>query len=943
MNEIDKSYTPQTCEKKWYAHWENKGFFTADANSNKEPFSIILPPPNITGALHMGHALVTTLQDIMIRWKRMQGYETLWLPGLDHAGISTQAVVERYLFAKYGKSRKDYTREEFIQQIYQWKDTYAARIINQLKQVGCSLDWSRLRFTMDKGSTLAVREVFKKLFDENFIYRGDYLVNWDPKTQTALADDEVEYEEVDSCLWFLRYALVGGEDQSIVVATTRPETLLGDTAVAVSPSDKRFSRFIGKEVTIPILGRRVPVIADAAINPHFGSGAVKITPAHDPNDWEIGLRHNLPLITIMTPDGKIRCEVEEFNGLTMSEAREVVVKRLREVGAIEKIIPHKHRVGYSYRSRAVIEPYLSKQWFIKMTPFKERLIHAVERGEVKLIPDHWKQTYYHWINNLRDWCISRQLWWGHQIPIWHNRKDPTQMICHVGEGLPHEVVKNPQDWVQDSDVLDTWFSSALWPFSTLGWPKLTKDLQQFYPNSMMITGHDILFFWVSRMIFMGDFVMHRFPFKSCFVHGLIYGKSYWREKKGEVAYVSPEEREGYERGKPIPMDVHSRWEKMSKSKGNGIDPIEIIDRYGADAMRFTLSSLTTHAQQIDLDRRRFEESKHFINKIWNGARFILLHLKEFTLSSLSSGLEKELFTIEDHWILSTLNRTIQSMNESLSTCQFDKAATLMYTFFWDEFCSYYLELSKPTLSHREISHARYVNKQKILFIVLLASVRLLHPITPFITEEIFSLLRRQVGGDLIPARPMEDPYCKDAIASLQKENCIISPYPRVYTTEDIQEDIESDFLRLKEITYRIRNIRGSLSIPLRMPCRVFFIATHPSTLDFLKKNSHYFKALVAISDIQYTTHREMPALSSVDVVEGITICIPLPEACKSRELERLSKQKLQHQKQLDVFTTQMANSEFVRKAPLHITQNLDKKIKELKNTIAMLEKKMQEL
>lgn len=942
MNELDKSYIPQTSEKKWYAYWEKHGLFVPRANSSKPTFSIVLPPPNITGALHMGHALVTTLQDIVVRWKRMQGYETLWIPGLDHAGISTQAVVERHLFARDGKRRKDYTREEFVQQIYHWKDTYAARIINQLKQVGCSLDWSRMRFTMDEGSTIAVRQVFKKLFDQGLIYRGDYLVNWDPKTQTALADDEVEYEEVDSCLWFLRYALVG-EEQSIVVATTRPETLLGDTAVAVSPSDKRFSKFIGREVTIPISGRRVPVIADSAINPSFGSGAVKITPAHDQNDWEIGLRHNLPLITIMTPDGKIKCEVEEFNGLTMPEAREALVKRLRELGAIEKIIPHKHRVGFSYRSRAAIEPYLSKQWFIKMTPCKERLIEAVKSGEVQLIPDHWKQTYYHWINNLRDWCISRQLWWGHQIPIWYNRNDPDQMICYAGPDLPKQVIESPDEWIQDPDVLDTWFSSALWPFSTLGWPEKTKDLEKFYPNSMMITGHDILFFWVSRMIFMGDFVMGQFPFSTCFIHGLIYGKSYWRESKGELTYVSPEERESYELGKQVPKDVQYKWEKMSKSKGNGIDPIEIINTYGADAMRFTLCSLTTHAQQIDLDRRRFEESKHFINKIWNGARFILMHLKEFSLSTLSSGLDRELFAIEDHWILSTLNRTIQSMNELLELCVFDKAAALVYTFFWDEFCSYYLELSKPILAHRELSHAKYVNKQKILFIVLQASIRLLHPITPFITEEIFSLLHARFGRDSIPIHEIEDPYCKEAVGSVQGGSCIVAPYPTVYREEDIQAGVESDFLRLKEITYRIRNIRGSLSIPLRMPCRVFFISKNRSALDFLEKNSHYFTALVAISDIHYTAHMEMPTLSSVDLIEDITICIPLPEECKSRELERLSKQKLQHEKQLDSLALQMSNSEFLRKAPPHITQNMDKKMKELKNTLAILEKKMQEL
>lgn len=940
MDEIEKSYIPKHYEKKWYAYWEENGLFTPQLDSIKAPFSIVLPPPNVTGALHMGHGLVTTLQDILIRWKRMQGFETLWLPGLDHAGISTQAVVERYLFARDGKHRKDYAREEFIGHIHEWKEAYATRIINQLKQVGCSLDWSRMRFTMDEESSLAVRTVFKKLFDEGLIYRGDYLVNWDPKTQTALADDEVEYEEVDSCLWFLRYALVG-EKQSIVVATTRPETLLGDTAVAVSPSDTRFSKFIGKEVVIPISGRRIPVIADSAINPSFGSGAVKITPAHDQNDWEIGLRHNLPLITIMTPDGKIRSEVSEFNGLTMSEAREALLKRLEEVGAIEKTVPYKHRVGFSYRSRAVIQPYLSKQWFIKMAPFKERLLHAVQSGEVQLTPEHWKQTYYHWINNLRDWCISRQLWWGHQIPIWYNRQDPSQMICHAEAGLPKEVVKSPDEWVQDSDVLDTWFSSALWPFSTLGWPKQTKDLQQFYPNSMMITGHDILFFWVSRMIFMGDFVMHQFPFKECFIHGLIYGKSYWRETGSGITYVTPEERDSYELGKTVPKDVHSKWEKMSKSKGNGIDPIEIIDTYGADAMRFTLTLLTTHAQQIDLDRRKFEESKHFINKIWNGSRFILLHLKEFSVSSLCSGLDKNLFSIEDHWIFSRLNQTIQSMNEHLSSCAFDKAASLVYTFFWDEFCAYYLELSKPALSNRSIAHAKYVTKQKILFIVLSATIRLLHPIIPFITEEIFSLLHEKFGTDSTSPQVLDDFYCKEALSSIQTNNCITAPYPNICKKEDIQPQIESDFARLKEITYRIRNIRGTMSIPLRLPCRVFFISPNKSALEFLEKNNNYFTALVAISDIHYESHREIPLLSSVDVVDDITICIPLPEECRDRELERLSKQKLQHEKQLYSLTRQMSNGEFLRKAPLHITRTMEKKIKDLKNALAILEKKMQ--
>ncbi|NGX38114.1 MAG: Valine--tRNA ligase, partial [Chlamydiae bacterium] len=705
------AYEPEEIEKKWYPFWEENGFFKADAKSSKKSYCISIPPPNVTGVLHMGHALVDTIQDVLIRWKRMQGFEALWVPGTDHAGIATQTVVERDQMAKNGKRRKDFSREDFLKLVWEWKDNSQDRILNQLKRLGCSCDWDRLAFTMDEERSKAVRTIFKKMFDDGLIYRGDYLVNWDPVTQTALADDEVEYEEKESHLWHMRYPLTDGSGQ-LIVATTRPETMLGDTAVAVNPKDERYKAFVGKTVRLPLVGREIPIIADPYVEKDFGSGALKITPAHDPNDYEMALRHDLPMINIMTPDGKIADG--EFAGLTMEEARLAVASKIKELGLMEKVEPYRHRVGVSYRSKAVIEPYLSKQWFVKMSAFKDQLIDCVKSGKVKIIPKDWESTYFHWIENLRDWCISRQLWWGHRIPIWYNKNNPEEMICYPGDGTPPEI--NPDEWRQDEDVLDTWFSSGLWPFSILGWPDKTPDLEKFYPNSVLVTGHDILFFWVARMILMGEYALDTLPFPETLLLGLIYGKSYWRyHKDGSIAYLDSKQRLSYDLGETMPPDVQSKWEKMSKSKGNIIDPLEIIDSYGTDAMRIALCSVATHARQIDLDLRRFEESKNFINKIWNASRFVFMHLEDF---AVQDGIDKAHLTLEDKWILSRLNQVIEKVNSHLTAYAFDRAAADTYHFFWDEFCAYYLELVKPTLFGKTGTPEEKHNKKCILLTVL---------------------------------------------------------------------------------------------------------------------------------------------------------------------------------------------------------------------------------
>ncbi len=925
MKDLPKAYEAKIVDAKWYKFWQENGFFTADPLSPKQPYCIVMPPPNVTGALHMGHALVNALQDVLIRWKRMSGFEALWVPGTDHAGISTQTVVERHLKNTTGKRRKEFPREEFLGHIWKWKEENQHRIINQLKVLGCSCDWTRERFTMDEGNNRAVRIAFKRLYDEGLIYRGDRLVNWDPVTQTTLSDDEVEYEERQSFLWHFRYPLSDGSGY-ISIATTRPETMLGDTAIAVSPKDERYSHLVGKTVLLPLMEREIPIIADHLVDPTFGTGAVKVTPAHDPNDYQMGTTHQLPFINIMTPDGKINENGGAFVGMTMALAREAVVAEMQKKGFLEKVDPHLNRVGVSYRSKAVIEPYLSKQWFIRMDGFAIKLRDAVTSGKVRLIPKNWESTYFHWVNNLRDWCISRQLWWGHRIPIWHSIQDPNKQICYDGEGVPPEVAAAPDLWQQDEDVLDTWFSSALWPFSTLGWPEKTPELNRFYPNSVLITGYDILFFWVARMLVMGEQMMGELPFPETFLHGLVYAKSYWRDLDGGgITYVSPEERDSYERGKAIPKEVKFRYEKMSKTKGNIIDPLEIIDAYGTDAIRMALCASASQAREIDLDLRRFEEFKNFTNKIWNGARFVLMNLEgdekqgstPLTSGEFNQGLNEHLLALEDRWILSVLNRTIRSVNAKLKDYLFDQATLEAYDFFWKEFCAYYLEISKPTLFGKIGTPEERKNKQKLLLIVLLHAIRLIHPMAPFITEELFQALKERLPGLNLDIIEAIDPYTAEAITALSSAACIQAPYPNVIRAEDLAPKIDETFAFIESIVYTIRNIRGEMKIPSTTPVEVHIVIPedHPHK-QTVGSNLHIIAALIRISNIQL--HATDPVFlhhASVGSVEGLKIMLPIPPELLQQEKARLTKEKERLTQLVEKLSVQLNNTEFVSNAP----------------------------
>lgn len=946
MSSFSKSYEAKLTDKKWMNFWNEKKFCQADAKSEKKPYCIVMPPPNVTGVLHMGHALVNTLQDILIRWKRMQGYEVLWVPGTDHAGIATQTVVEQHLIRTENKRRTDYPREEFLKHVWNWKEKSQHRIIEQLQKIGCSCDWSRLRFTMDDGNNRAVRTMFKKLFDAGLIYRGDYLVNWDTVTQTALSDDEVEYEERSSFLWVIKYPLAD-HSGSISVATTRPETMLGDTAVAVSPEDSRYKHLIGKTVLLPLTQRCIPIIADSSVDPTFGTGAVKITPAHDPNDYQLAARHNLPMINIMTQNGLINEHGAPYSGQTMEQARHNIVEDLKRLGLLEKTEPHTHRVGLSYRSKAVIEPYLSKQWFLKMEGFSKHLRFIVESGQTRLLPPHWDSVYYHWIDNLRDWCISRQLWWGHQIPIWYHKKDPERMLCTDTLGVPQEVERNPQDWVQDHDVLDTWFSSALWPFSTLGWPDVTDDLKKFYPNSTLITGHDIIFFWVARMLAMGEFAMGEVPFHECFLHGLVYGKSYWRQREGGgILYVSDQEKTEYDLGKIPPKEVFSKWEKMSKSKGNIIDPIEMIDQYGADAVRMALAASATQGRQIDLDRRKFEEFKNFANKIWNGARFVLLnleaneenHAEGMTGEIFCTGIDISLLALEDRWILCTLSRTIDSVNEHLKNYTFDAAAMQAYDFFWKEFCAYYVEISKPVLFGKTGDSQQRILKQKLLVIMLCQALRLLHPMAPFITEELFTLLKDFLGQIPEPSAHI-DSYTREAICALKSPACIVAPYPLSNRQFFEKETCLVQFALMEEIIYTVRNLRGEMKIPPGTSTDIYIVG-NSEHLNIVQNNLHIISALIKTSHISCNATEPHLGFSAVGVVRDFKIIIPLPIEMQLQERNRLSKEKEKLETSILKIGSQLSQADFLEKAPQQLVEKQKKQLAQWENELAVIINKL---
>lgn len=937
--EISPSYDPKATDQKWLRFWEENHLFTANPNSPKPKFCIVIPPPNVTGVLHMGHALVNTLQDILIRWKRMSGYETLWVPGTDHAGIATQTVIEKHLLKTQKKRRTDFSREDFLAHVWAWKEENEKNIIHQLKKLGCSCDWSRIRFTMDEGNNRAVRSIFKKLFDQNLIYRGDYLVNWDWVTQTAISDDEVEYEERQSSLWFFKYPL---KDHSrfITIATTRPETMLGDTAIAVSSSDPRYAALIGKTVILPLINREIPIIADHRVDPEFGTGAVKVTPAHDPNDYAIGMTHNLPFITIMTPNGLINENGGTFKGMTMEQARAAVVNEMQTLGLVEKIEPHTHRVGVSYRSKAVVEPYISKQWFVRMSEFAKLLESIVKEKRVQLIPKNWENVYFHWINNLRDWCISRQLWWGHRIPIWYHAEEPNRMICYDGSDIPDEVKKNPEKWTQDEDVLDTWFSSALWPFAALGWPNETEELKAFYPNSVLVTGHDILFFWVARMIFMGEYAMSQVPFPEVFLHGLIYGKSYWRNNpEGGITYLNDEEREAYELGKPIPPDVQSKWEKMSKSKGNVIDPLKMIELYGTDAMRMALTASASQNRQIDLDRRRFEEFKNFANKVWNGARFVMMNVTDLSGEELSKGLDTTLFTLEDRWILSKLNQTIRDVNHHLSSYLFDQSALRAYDFFWNDFCAYYVEIVKPILFGKTGTAAVRTNKQKILVIVLCNAIRLLHPMAPFITEGLFAELKKRLAS--LTNNPAQDSYTKETILALQADCCLNAPYPQVIEEKDIDASTEHAFDLISSVVYTLRNIRGEMKLTPGTSTDIYIIGKEDSNeFRTVKQNQNMISALVRTKTLTIQTNEPHLGFASTGVINNLTLMIPLPQENLLKEKERLMKEESQYRVSLGKLRTQLANSEFTSKAPPHLVKKMQEQCLQTERELSEIENKL---
>ena len=941
MSELPAAYSPQTVEPRWRDRWEQIGLFHANPASQKPPFCIMMPPPNVTGNLHMGHALGTTLQDILIRWKKMSGFETLWMPGTDHAGIATQAVVERHLLKTTGKHRLAFSREEFLDHVWNWKERSQGNVHAQIRAMGAACDWPRVRFTMDESYSRAVRVMFKKLFDRGLIYRDDYLVNWDPVTETALADDEVEYEDRQGFLWTIRYPIVG-EDLCVHVATTRPETMLGDTAVAVHPHDERYRSLIGKHVDHPITGRRIPIVADEFVDPQFGTGVVKITPAHDPNDYQLAQRRSLPMINILTKDGKINKEGKPFVGMTILEAREAVVNELRRLGFLEKIEPHQNRVGISYRSKATIEPMLSKQWFVKLSAFKESLHTYVSSKKVRLVPSSWEHTYFQWIDNLRDWCISRQLWWGHRIPIWYRNDDPKILICHDGEGVPDEVQKNPSQWTQDPDVLDTWFSSALWPMTTLGWPDATPELAKFFPTSTLITGHDILFFWVARMIMMSDFAFKEPPFHETFLHGLIYGKSYWRNHPNVGAvYVTPEEKKNFDLGKaPLPDDVACRWEKMSKSKGNVIDPMEIIQEYGADAMRLALSAATTDASIIELDRRRFEEFQHFVNKVWNGARFVLSRLASeeapLTEADVHSWTEESL-RLEDRWILSRLSRTTAAIIQHLERYAFDKATTAVYEFFWNEFCAFYIEMAKTAFSASAPKELR-TTKQVVCLIVLLEALKLLHPFAPYITDELFSTLKERFGAF--------DPNCRSkrvrsALMSLQGQILCATQFP-VPVSSDESDTVEEQFTQIQQALAALRAIRGEMKIAPGVSSDLIVVGPPASQIwQLLRDNEPLLRSFVRLGTISFLNAPPSDLhLASRAPVNDVELIVPLPAQMREQELARLQKALEKSRCSLERSKAQFDKLVVSGKAPQDVLEKLRLSVEQQGRDVELLEHRL---
>jgi len=876
--QLEKKYDPKKVEKRWYRFWEENHLFHSEVDKKRSPFTIVIPPPNVTGVLHMGHGLNNTIQDIIIRWKRMQGYNTLWLPGTDHAGIATQNVVEKEL-AKEGKTRTDVGREQFIERVWKWKEKYGSRIIKQLRKFGASCDWERERFTMDEGLSLAVRDVFVRLFNEGLVYKGKYIINWCPRCQTALSDEEVDHETEQGYLYYILYPFKDGKG-GLVVATTRPETMLGDTAVAVNPDDERFTEYAGKTLILPLQEREIPLIADSYVEKEFGTGAVKITPAHDPNDFEIAARHGLEQITIFNEDATVNENgIPDCRGMDRYECRQVVLEELRERKLLVKQEPHTHEVGHCYRCHTVIEPYLSEQWFVKMKPLAKPAIDAVVRGEVVFHPERWKKVYINWMNNIRDWCISRQIWWGHRIPVYYCR-ECGEVFASV---IEPEYCKSCRsaDIYQDEDVLDTWFSSQLWPFSTLGWPGEPQDLDYYYPTDLLVTDPGILFFWVARMIMSGLKFMNGIPFRDVYIHGVV-------------------------------MDAQGR--KMSKSLGNGIDPLEVVEEFGADAMRYTMVNITPLGQNLLLSMDKFNIGARFANKIWNASRYLLMNIEGVPLHEVA---EDELDTA-DRWIVSLYQETVKKMNRYLGEYKLNEVSSLIYEFFWHEFCDWYIEMSKVKLYSDDMSKKSHA--ASMLVHLLEGCMRLLHPLMPFITEEIWQRI------------PVEK----------NRKSIMISEYPE-YQNVQYPESISKIDL-LKEIVYTVRNIRGEMNVPPELKAKVLIKELGKEVRAVVEENREILLFLAKLETIQCEKGIEKPEGSASAVGSGYEVYLPLKDLIDfEREKKRLEKERGKLEIEIKKCRSKLENREFIEKAPAEIIDKEKERLEHYEANSALIASQLKSL
>jgi valyl-tRNA synthetase len=872
MIQLDKHYEPEEVEKRWGKFWQEKNLFHADETLDNPPFTIVIPPPNITGRLHIGHAFNNTLQDILTRWKRMQGFNALWQPGTDHAGIATQNVVERQLHAE-GTNRQELGRDAFVERVWKWRNESGGTITGQLKKLGSSLDWERDRFTMDEGLSKAVREVFVSLYEEGLIYKGDYIINWCPRCQTALSDIEVEHQDAQGHLYHLKYQFKES-DGFLTIATTRPETMLGDTAVAVNPEDERYTKFKGKTLILPVVNREIPLIEDKYVDTSFGTGALKVTPAHDPNDFEIGRRHNLPSVNVMAPNGSMNAEAgPAYEGLDRFECRKKLVEELKNTGVLLKIEDLSHSVGHCYRCKTVVEPYLSKQWFVKAKPLAEPAMEAVRNGSIKIVPKFWENTYFEWMENIRDWCISRQIWWGHQIPAWTCKAcDEVQVARETPKACS---ACSSTDLEQETDVLDTWFSSALWPFSTLGWPEKTETLEKFYPTSVLCTGFDILFFWVARMIMMGIKFMDDVPFRNVYIHALI------RDAEGQ---------------------------KMSKTKGNVIDPLEIMEQYGTDALRFTLAAFAAQGRDIKLDEDRIEGYRNFCNKLWNASRFVFMNLEGYEGTCQLEGQFQR--SIADRWILSRLNATTQEVNQALEGFRFNDAALTVYKFIWNEYCDWYIEFTKSRLT-KEGPEKKAA--QNVLLHVLEAALKLLHPFMPFITEEIWQKLPKE--GDSI----------------------MVSAFPE-FKAENTDRKVEKDMGKVMEVITGVRNIRGEMNLNPGLKLNALIKTDHADLAVTLKEHANFIRELARVDQITIGPDVEKTKLSASSVLGEMDLIIPLEGMMDfGEEKNRIEKELKKIQKDLIFLDKKLSNPNFVKKAPAEVIEKDEKRKTSLSEKQAKLE------